>query len=244
MKYPIAFVIAIGSYQAYAAPTGFGTFTSDATPVAGSIASGTYTTTTGATGRYTVSAGASRGYNGRSFTVGNNGIEIKNDVNRGISNDRFTYTFSITPNDSTAIHTIKIAQATYTTTGNSEVARHTINYIPDSTNTASSRIYIKENVSVPFYYQAMGDYFMGAREGNTSTFTYNNPVDSPQLRTNSNNNLYFYRLDFLNGTNLGNNRFRPSTIKILLVVVDTTYCIRIIFCELIIDTTIIIKNRT
>ena len=32
MKYPIAFFIAIASCQAYATPTGFGTFTRDSSP--------------------------------------------------------------------------------------------------------------------------------------------------------------------------------------------------------------------
>lgn len=216
MKYPIAFAVAIASCQTYAAPspTGFGTFTRDATPKAGSVVSGRYTTLTGAKGTYTISAGASIGYSGRTFAVGNNGVEIKNEADTNIANDSFTYTFAITPDDNTAIHTIKIGQASYTTGGNSEVARHTLSYTPSSAIDAPSRVYVKENASVPFYYQAMGDYFMGRRETSTSdTFVYNDPntLPSPQLRANSNSELYFYRLDFLNGTNLGNNRFRPST---------------------------------
>ena len=210
MKYPIAFVIAIASYQVYATPTGFGTFTGDSSPKAGSVASGRYTTPTGATGAYTVSAGTSNGYSSRVFTVGNNGIEIKNDANTNIANDSFTYTFSITPDDNTAIHTVKIGQASYTIGGNSEVARHTLSYTPSSAIAAPSRVYVKENASVPFYYEAMGDYFMGQRL-NTQDFTYNNATEAPQLRANNANKLYFYRLDFLNGTNLGGNRFRPGT---------------------------------
>ena len=46
---------------------------------------------------------------------------------------------------------------------------------------------------------------------NTQDFTYNNATEAPQLRANNANKLYFYRLDFLNGINLGGNRFRPST---------------------------------
>lgn len=211
MKYPIAFFIAIASCQAYATPAGFGTFTRDATPKAGSVVSGRYTTLTGAKGAYTISAGTSNGYNGRSFRVGNNGIEIKNEANTNIANDSFTYTFSITPDDNTAIHTIKIGQASYTRReGNSEVARHTLSYTPNSAITAPSRVYVKENASVPFYYEAMGDYFMGQRL-NTQDFTYNNATEAPQLRANNANKLYFYRLDFLNGTNLGGNKFRPGT---------------------------------
>lgn len=210
MKYPIAFFIAIASCQAYATPAGFGDFTRNSNPEAGSVASGRYTTLSGATGSYTVSAGTSNGYSGRVFTVGNNGIEIRNDVNTNIANDSFTYTFSITPDDNTAIHTVKIGQASYTIGGNSEVARHTLSYTPSSAITAPSRVYVKENASVPFYYEAMGDYFMGQRL-NTQDFTYNNATEAPQLRANNANKLYFYRLDFLNGTNLGGNRFRPGT---------------------------------
>ena len=211
MKYPIAFFIAIASCQAYATPTGFGTFTGDSSPKAGSVASGRYTTPTGATGAYTVSAGTSNGYSGRVFTVGNNGIEIKNDANTNIANDSFTYTFSITPDDNTAIHTVKIGQASYATSGNSEVARQTLAFTKNSQINTAAKATVRNNPSVSYYYEAMGDYFMGEREGNTSTFTYKNSIDSPQLRANNANKLYFYRLDFLNGINLGGNRFRPST---------------------------------
>ena len=211
MKYPIAFFIAIASCQAYATPTGFGTFTRDSSPKAGSVASGRYTTPTGATGAYTVSAGTSNGYSGRVFTVGNNGIEIRNVFNTNIANDSFTYTFSITPDDNTAIHTVKIGQASYATSGNSEVARQTLAFTKNSQINTAAKATVRNNPSVSYYYEAMGDYFMGEREGNTSTFTYKNSIDSPQLRANNANKLYFYRLDFLNGTNLGGNRFTPST---------------------------------
>ena len=211
MKYPIAFFIAIASYQVYATPTGFGTFTGDSSPKAGSVASGRYTTPTGATGAYTVSAGTSNGYSGRVFTVGDNGIEIRNVFNTNIANDSFTYTFSITPDDNTAIHTVKIGQASYATSGNSEVARQTLAFTKNSQINTAAKATVRNNPSVSYYYEAMGDYFMGEREGNTSTFTYKNSIDSPQLRANNANKLYFYRLDFLNGTNLGGNRFTPST---------------------------------
>lgn len=211
MKYPIAFFIAIASCQAYATPTGFGTFTRDATPKAGSVVSGRYTTLTGAKGAYTISAGTSNGYNGRSFIVGNKGIEIKNESNTNTANDSFTYTFSITPDDNTAIHTVKIGQASYTREGNSEVARQTLAFTKNSQINTAAKATVRNNPSVSYYYEAMGDYFMGEREGNTSTFTYNNSIDSPQLRANNANKLYFYRLDFLNGTNLAGNRFSPST---------------------------------
>ena len=210
MKYPIAFFIAIASYQVYATPTGFGTFTRDSSPKAGSVASGRYTTPTGATGAYTVSAGTSNGYSGRVFTVGNNGIEIRNDLNTNIANDSFTYTFSITPDDNTAIHTVKIGQASYATSGNSEVARQTLAFTKNSQINTAAKATVRNNPSVSYYYEAMGDYFMGQRL-NTQDFTYNNATEAPQLRANNANKLYFYRLDFLNGINLGGNRFRPST---------------------------------
>ena len=210
MKYPIAFFIAIASCQAYATPTGFGTFTRDSSPKAGSVASGRYTTPTGATGAYTVSAGTSNGYSGRVFTVGNNGIEIRNDLNTNIANDSFTYTFSITPDDNTAIHTVKIGQASYATSGNSEVARQTLAFTKNSQINTAAKATVRNNPSVSYYYEAMGDYFMGQRL-NTQDFTYNNATEAPQLRANNANKLYFYRLDFLNGTNLGGNRFTPST---------------------------------
>ena len=210
MKYPIAFFIAIASCQAYATPTGFGTFTRDSSPKAGSVASGRYTTPTGATGAYTVSAGTSNGYSGRVFTVGNNGIEIRNDLNTNIANDSFTYTFSITPDDNTAIHTVKIGQASYATSGNSEVARQTLAFTKNSQINTAAKATVRNNPSVSYYYEAMGDYFMGQRL-NTQDFTYNNATEAPQLRANNANKLYFYRLDFLNGINLGGNRFRPST---------------------------------
>ncbi|WP_201583943.1 hypothetical protein [Psychrobacter jeotgali] len=211
-KYPLVFIIAIASFQVLAAPSNFGTFTRDLSPEAGSIASGRYTTPTGATGRYTVSAGASNGYSGRSFTVGNNGIEIRNDANTDIANDKFTYTFAITPTNNTAIHTIKIGQASYAADGNSEVARHTLAFTKNSQINTPAEATVKNNSAVPLYYEAMGDYFMGRRESPTSnTFRYDVDTPEPQLRSNSDNKLYFYRLDFLNGTNLGSNRFRPST---------------------------------
>ena len=210
MKYPIAFFIAIASCQAYATPTGFGTFTRDSSPKAGSVASGRYTTPTGATGAYTVSAGTSNGYSGRVFTVGDNGIEIRNVFNTNIANDSFTYTFSITPDDNTAIHTVKIGQASYATSGNSEVARQTLAFTKNSQINTAAKATVRNNPSVSYYYEAMGDYFMGQRL-NTQDFTYNNATEAPQLRANNANKLYFYRLDFLNGINLGGNRFRPST---------------------------------
>ncbi len=169
-RYPIAFVVVIVSCQTYATPANFGTFTRDSSSQAGSIASGSYTTPTGATGTYTITAGTINGYSGRSFSVGNNGIEITNVASTNTANDRFTYTFTITPNDNTAIHTIKIGQASYANGGNSEVARHTLEFTRSTLNTRPVAATVKDNPNVPFYYEAMGDYFMGRRIDNTNDF--------------------------------------------------------------------------
>src|SRR5690606_13245257 len=116
---------------AFSTPTGFGTFVLDKDALNGRIASGTYTTTDKATGTFTIKRNSSVGYNGQSFEVGSNGIQIQNNVKQGTLNDekdKFSYTFTITPNDTNSIHTIKIGQATYATSGNSEIARQTLSY--------------------------------------------------------------------------------------------------------------------
>lgn len=216
IKCSIAFLLVFASCQTYATPTGFGTFTRDSNPKDGSVISGEYTTVSGAQGTYQISLGARNGYGSYDFSLGNNGIEIKNEANTGIANDKFTYTFKITPKNNTAIHTIKIGQSTYPAgtdaqIGNSEVARQTLEFSKNSQIDVPAQVFIKKNPKVPYYYEAMGDYFMGERIDSSDDFSYKNTVSEPQLRFNSNSALYFYRFDFLNGTNLGNNRFRPTT---------------------------------
>ena len=215
MKYPLALTLAIASCQTYATPTGFGTFTRDASPASGSVVSGSYTTVSGAKGTYQISAGPRNGYGTYDFTVGTNGIEIRNDSNTNVSNDAFTYTFTIIPNDNTAIHTIKMGQASYTTTGNSEIARQTIKYTPFSTdpfNLPPTAI-VKSNEDVPYFYNAMGDYFMGSQFDNRR-LNSQNAVSDPQLRVNSStareSGLYYYNIPSLTGTSGNSNPYRPS----------------------------------
>lgn len=213
IKCSIAFILVFASCQTYATPSNMGSITVTSSDSSGN-ASGSYKAAgSGATGTFTLTRNETRGYNNIvDIMSGNNGIEIRNRQDINIANDRFTYTFTITPTDNTAIHTIKIGQASYTTTGNSEVARHTLNFTKSALNDIEVRAFVQNNPSVPYYYEAMGDYFMGVKETtNTDTFTYNKNTSSSQLRENIGNKLYFYRFDFLNGTNLGGNRFRPTT---------------------------------
>lgn len=186
MKYPIAFIIVIGSCQAYAAPQDMGTITVTSRSLSNGTASGTYIAAgSGATGSFTLTRinNNTRGYlsnveikpTGLPAT-GTNGIEISNLADTNVSNDKFTYTFTITPNDNTAIHTIKIGQASYTTSGNSEVAQHTLNFTKSTLNSRAVQASVRTNPSVPYYYEAMGDYFMGKRDpANTNNFIYNDP---------------------------------------------------------------------
>ena len=215
MKYPLALTLAIASCQTYATPTDFGTFTRDASPALESIVSGSYTTLSGAEGTYRISAGPRNGYGTYNFTVGTNGIEIRNDSNTNVSNDAFTYTFTIVPNDNTAIHTIKIGQASYTTNGNSEIARQTIKYTPfinDPFNLPPTAT-IKNNSSVPYFYNAMGDYFMGSKLSATQ-LNSQNTVSNPQLRTDSSNasgsGLYYYNIPSLAGATSTQNPYSPT----------------------------------
>lgn len=217
MKYPLVLLLAIASSQTYAAPSNMGSITVTSNNLSNGTAFGTYIAAgSKATGSFTLTRNDTRGYNGVSMNpklnnTGTNGIEISNLSDTSVSNDRFTYTFTITPADNTAIHTIKIGQASYAVGGNSEIARHTLNFTKSSLNSQPVAATVKLNEDVPYYYEAMGDYFMGLRVRNTSDFTYNNAVSEPQLRINSGNKLYFYRMDFLNGSNQGGNVYRPTT---------------------------------
>ena len=201
---------------AISAPTGFGLFVLDKNTISGSLASGTYTTTDKATGTFTIKRkSASVGYNGETFEVGTNGIQIQNNVKQGTSNDdndTFSYTFTITPNDNNSIHTIKIAQATYATSGNSEIARQTLSYtdfMPFRFGSLASAT-IRNNTNVPYFYDAMGDYFMGNKLSNT-TLQENISKSEPQLRIDDStfNPLYYYNITRLYGT--GNaNSYTPT----------------------------------
>lgn len=215
IKQAIILVTVTTPLTAISAPIGFGTFVLDKNAISGSLASGTYTTVDKATGTFTIKRNAtSVGYNGESFEVGTNGIQIQNNVKQGTLNDdddKFSYTFTITPNDNNSIHTIKIAQATYANSGNSEIARQTLSYtdfIPFRFGSVASAT-IRNNTNVPYFYDAMGDYFMG-KELSDTTLQENISKSEPQLRTDdSSNPLYYYNITRLNGTG-DTNSYRPT----------------------------------
>ena len=215
IKQAIILVTVTTPLTAISAPIGFGTFVLDKNAISGSLASGTYTTVDKATGTFTIKRNsASMGYNGESFEVGTNGIQIQNNVKQGTLNDdddKFSYTFTITPNDNNSIHTIKIAQATYANSGNSEIARQTLSYtdfIPFRFGSVASAT-IRNNTNVPYFYDAMGDYFMG-KELSDTTLQENISKSEPQLRTDdSSNPLYYYNVTRLNGTG-DTNSYRPT----------------------------------
>ncbi|WP_296245702.1 MULTISPECIES: hypothetical protein [unclassified Psychrobacter] len=220
-KYAIVLtVIAIPFVTQAASPTGFGTFTRDERVAPNSIVSGTYKTLTGATGNYRIIAGSTSGYNGVEFQIGDNGIMIKNLSNDSTDKDKFTYTFELIPdpNNANFINTIKIAQATYPTynnssnpSGNSEIARQTLDYVPNIFG-PETKAKVLINLNASYYFGAMGDYFMGNSSGlnDQTIFTSNNPIiDQPQLRVDSTrgggeSGLYYYDISKLKGTNSGN----------------------------------------
>ncbi|AMN67379.1 hypothetical protein [Psychrobacter sp. P11G5] len=198
---------------AQANPTGFGTFTRDTNTIAGSIASGTYRTAANATGKFKVTAGPSNGYNGSSVTVGGNGVEIKSDANTTTDKDKFTYTITITPDDITSLHTIKIGQTSYTTGGNSEIARQTLSFTRNTQINLPVQATVRENPDVGYFFGAMGDYFMGKKLAGNS-FSSNNTLSRPQLRFDSSNGgdsgLYYYGITALNGSG-NSSSFTPTT---------------------------------
>lgn len=221
IKCSIAFILVFSSCQTYAAPSNMGSMTVTSRDLADGTASGTYVAAgSKATGSFTLTRNDTRGYNGVSMNpglnnTGTNGIEIRNNADATNNNDSFTYTFAITPDNNNAIHSIKIGQASYAEGGNSEVARHTLsNVTQNSAINIPSRIYVKNNPSVPFYYEAMGDYFMGSRESGTNIFRYNVDTFEAQVRSNSTNNLYFYKINELAGSNAtGTRRYEPSLVN-------------------------------
>lgn len=211
-------MLMLASHGVQANPANMGSITITSRNLSAGTASGRYIASgSGASGSFSLVRNETRGYDNNVIitptgSTGSNGIEVRNEANTGVNGDRFKYTFTITPDDSTSIHTIKIGQASYATSGNSEVARQTLAFTKNSQINTAAKATVRNNPSVSYYYEAMGDYFMGVRESLTAnTFSYSNPITSPQLRTNNTNSLYFYRFDFLNGSDLSNNRFRPST---------------------------------
>ncbi len=200
---------------AQAIPANMGTFTlSTSTTSSNGSASGSYTTSAGATGTFTIVRKEMSGYQSNAiFTPGNNGIMIQNQSNTTSDRDKFSYTITITPTDKNSIHTIKIGQTSYNTRGNSEVARQSLSYTDFATNeqfTFPARATVLENPSVNYFFGAMGDYFMGQKLSGNS-FSSNNSTVSPQLRVDdpNRNDLYYYSLTALNG-NGNSSSFTPT----------------------------------
>lgn len=218
-KRVIIFVLISASYHAQAAPANMGSITVTSSNASTGTASGTYIAAgSGATGSFTLMRNENIGYTSNAeITPANgtrtNGIEIRNNANTSIDRDRFKYTFTITPDDNGSIHTIKIGQASYAQGGNSEIARHTLTYTSNPNLTITpTQATIKNNPSVPYFYDAMGDYFMGSRVSSTQ-LNSQNAVSDPQLRVDSSNSsgsgLYYYNILSLLGS--GNrNSYRPT----------------------------------
>lgn len=211
-------VLLVAPIMVQAAPNSMGEFKIVSSSTSTGNASGTYTTTNGAKGSFTLIRVENRGYtNNVTFTpssgTGNNGLEVRNnqDISEGQDRDKFTYTFTITPEDYTSIHTIKIGQASYSTSGNSEIARHTLSFIKDNNIDLPVQAMIRNNPRVNYFYNAMGDYFMGSKIDDKQLSSQNPSVDilaGSQLRTDSSGNidnqLYYYNianLQLRNNTN-------------------------------------------
>lgn len=214
VKRALLLVTVLTPFSVNAIPTNMGTFTIVSQNTANGTANGTYVTnkadgTSGASGTFTIARNETRGYGNVTFLSGNNGIEIKNSDDTSMDKDKFEYTFTITPNDNTSIHTIKIGQASYTTNGNSEVARQTLKYTPNTNISVPIQAIVRENPSVSYFFGAMGDYFMGKRPPGNS-FSSNNLTTSPQLRVSDSSDLYYYGVTTLNG-NGSSTSFTPTT---------------------------------
>lgn len=220
-----------GITSTYATVTsGMGTFTLDGgSQVTGTTASGSYTAANGGgTGRFTITLNSSKyqGYNGNpTFFGGSNGLMIQNPSTGATSQDKFSYTLSLTPNDASVTNTVKIAQTSYASnpsSGNSEVARQTLSYTNDTATGGTARAYVAQNPSVPMFYNAMGDYFMGQfvrywyYDGVDYYYQYtsNVPQNTEQLRTDSKSALYFYQLPLLSDYNNANTGTTNNTLYI------------------------------
>lgn len=215
-------VLLVTPIMAQAAPNNMGEFKIvTSSPTTGS-ASGTYTTVNGAKGSFTLVRKENRGYaTNVTFTpasgTGNNGIEVRNNLDTAIGQDKdkFVYSFTIVPDDNTSVHTIKIGQASYSTSGNSEIARQTLSFIQNADINLPAQASIKNNNTVNYFYDAMGDYFMGSRISDTQ-LNSQNPTVGRQLRADSSGNienrLYYYNIPSLllrNNTNTSSNPYTP-----------------------------------
>ncbi|WP_440824087.1 hypothetical protein [Psychrobacter cryohalolentis] len=207
------------SFNLQAAPTNMGSMTVTSSNASAGTASGTYVAAgSGATGSFTLVRNENIGYNNSAEITPasgtrTNGIEIRNDSNTSIDRDKFKYTFTITPDDNASIHTIKVGQASYSIGGNSEIARQTLSFTQNSQIITPAQATIRNNPNVPYFYNAMGDYFMGKKLAGNS-FSSNNTVTLPQLRFDSSNGgdsgLYYYGITALNGSG-NSSSFTPTT---------------------------------
>ena len=207
------------SFNLQAAPTNMGSMTVTSSNASAGTASGTYVAAgSGATGSFTLVRNENIGYNNSAEITPasgtrTNGIEIRNDSNTSIDRDKFKYTFTITPDDNASIHTIKVGQASYSLGGNSEIARQTLSFTQNSQISTPAQATIRNNPNVPYFYNAMGDYFMGKKLAGNS-FSSNNTVTLPQLRFDSSNGgdsgLYYYGITALNGSG-NSSSFTPTT---------------------------------
>ncbi|KAA0939638.1 hypothetical protein [Psychrobacter sp. ANT_H59] len=207
------------SFNLQAAPTNMGSITVTSSNASAGTASGTYVAAgSGATGSFTLVRNENIGYNNSAEITPasgtrTNGIEIRNDSNTSIDRDKFKYTFTITPDDNASIHTIKVGQASYSMGGNSEIARQTLSFTQNSQIITPAQATIRNNPNVPYFYNAMGDYFMGKKLAGNS-FSSNNTVTLPQLRFDSSNGgdsgLYYYGITALNGSG-NSSSFTPTT---------------------------------
>ncbi|WP_352337482.1 hypothetical protein [Psychrobacter sp. 16-MNA-CIBAN-0192] len=209
------FVLLMTPLGAYAIPSNMGSFNITSQNIATGSASGNYTAarsdgSAGATGTFSITRQETNGYNGVEFADGNNGIMILNKSKQGTTaddRDKFIYTITLTPTNDLSIHTIKIGQTSYATGGNSEVARQTLSYTANPNNNITALATIRDNPSVNYFYNGMGDYFMGTRL-NSTQLNSQNAVSNPQLRVDSSNasgsGLYYYNIPSLAGSGTQN----------------------------------------
>ncbi|ABE74928.1 hypothetical protein [Psychrobacter cryohalolentis] len=218
-KRGLTLTLMAASFNLQAAPTNMGSMTVTSSNASAGTASGTYVAAgSGATGSFTLVRNENIGYNNSAEITPasgtrTNGIEIRNDSNTSIDRDKFKYTFTITPDDNASIHTIKVGQASYSLGGNSEIARQTLSFTQNSQISTPAQATIRNNPNVPYFYNAMGDYFMGKKLAGNS-FSSNNTVTLPQLRFDSSNGgdsgLYYYGITALNGSG-NSSSFTPTT---------------------------------
>ena len=219
LKLGLTLTFIAASFNLQAAPTKMGSITVTSSDASAGTASGTYVAAgSGATGSFTLVRNENIGYNNSAEITPasgtrTNGIEIRNDSNTSIDRDKFKYTFTITPDDNASIHTIKVGQASYSLGGNSEIARQTLSFTQNSQISTPAQATIRNNPNVPYFYNAMGDYFMGKKLAGNS-FSSNNTVTLPQLRFDSSNGgdsgLYYYGITALNGSG-NSSSFTPTT---------------------------------